>query len=134
MPRAQDGLRCVNFSVSGKRYSGSRGLSVQPGPEDGSDTMSAISESAPGTRKFQSPSSSTSWCGFIIVVAAVTWASPARQYGRAFNPARDREVPVAGSYAETEPSPQGITDVIMAPIGGLYNPATNEANAIDVAV
>ena len=96
--------------------------------------MSAISESAPGTRKFQFPSAFTILFGLIIVVAALTWVIPAGQYDRAFNPALDREVPVAGTYAETEPSPQGITDVIMAPIGGLYNPATNEANAIDVAV
>lgn len=42
-------------------------------------------------------------------------------------------MPVPGTYQQVESKPQGIVDVFMAPIRGLYNPDTNEANAIDVA-
>ncbi len=50
------------------------------------------------------------------------------------NAALNKEVPIAGTYKVAESNPQGITDIFMAPIGGLYNPSTNQANAIDVAV
>ena len=39
-----------------------------------------------------------------------------------------------GTYAQVEPNPQGLGAVLMAPIAGLYDPATGMANAIDVAV
>jgi uncharacterized ion transporter superfamily protein YfcC len=68
------------------------------------------------------------------LVAALTWIIPAGQYERVANPALDREVPVAGTYTETESNPQGVVEVIMAPIAGLYDPATNQGNAIDVAL
>lgn len=85
-------------------------------------------------RKWRFPSAFTILFGLIILVAALTWIIPAGQYQRIQNPAIEREVPVAGTYAPTESNPQNVFDVIMAPIGGLYNPATNQANAIDVAV
>lgn len=88
----------------------------------------------PESRAFRFPSAFTILFGLIILVAAMTWIVPAGQYDRVLNPVLDREVPVAGTYAEVDPNPQGITDVLMAPIAGLYDPATNEANAIDVAV
>lgn len=88
----------------------------------------------PAARAFRFPSAFTILFGLIILVAAMTWIMPAGQYERVHNEALDREVPVAGTYAHVEPNPQGITDVLMAPIAGLYDPATNEANAIDVAV
>jgi uncharacterized ion transporter superfamily protein YfcC len=43
-------------------------------------------------------------------------------------------VPVAGSYAPTDPNPQGIFDVILAPIAGFYDPVEYAANAIDVSL
>jgi uncharacterized ion transporter superfamily protein YfcC len=92
----------------------------------------AADEAAP--RKFRFPSAFTILFGLIVLVAALTWIVPAGQYERAFNPALDREVPVAGTYQTTEPNPQGIFDVIMAPIAGLYDPASGTANAIDVAL
>jgi len=95
--------------------------------------MSTASETTE-TRKFRFPTAFTILFGLIILVAALTWIIPAGQYQRTFNDALEREVPVAGTYAPADPAPQGIFDVIMAPIGGLYNPATNQANAIDVAV
>ncbi len=85
-------------------------------------------------RKLRFPTAFTILFGLIVLVAALTWIVPAGQYERVNNPALDREVPVAGTYAETEANPQGVFDVIMAPIAGLYDPATNQANAIDVAL
>ncbi len=80
------------------------------------------------------PTAFTILFGLIILIAALTWIIPAGQYQRIHNAALDRDVPVAGTYQVTEPNPQGIFDIIMAPIGGLYDPATNQANAIDVAL
>ena len=85
-------------------------------------------------KRFRFPTAFTILFGLIVFVAALTWIIPAGQYERAFNEALEREVPIAGTYAETESNPQGIFDVIMAPIAGIYDPATNEANAIDVAL
>src|SRR5690606_6027399 len=95
--------------------------------------MSAISDTAQ-SRKYRFPTAFTILFGLIVLVAALTWIIPAGQYKRVTNPALDREVPIAGTYAPTDPNPQGIFDVIMAPIAGFYDPATNEANAIDVAL
>lgn len=95
--------------------------------------MSSISETGE-TRTFRFPSAFTILFGLIILVAALTWIIPAGQYDRTHNAALDRDVPVAGTYTVVESNPQDIFDVIMAPIGGLYNPADNTANAIDVAL
>lgn len=70
----------------------------------------------------------------IIVVAILTWIIPAGQYERVFNAVLDREAPVPGTFHHVASSPQGLWDVLMAPIAGLYDPATGKANAIDVAV
>ncbi len=85
-------------------------------------------------RKIWFPTGFTILFGLIVLVAALTWIIPAGQYERVANPALDREVPVAGTYTETESNPQGVVDVIMAPIAGLYDPATNQGNAIDIAL
>lgn len=94
----------------------------------------SIASSATEARKWWFPTAYTILFGLIVLVAALTWIIPAGQYQRVQNPALDREVPVAGTYTVSEPDPQGVFDVIMAPIGGLYNPVTNAANAIDVAL
>ncbi|MEJ6781276.1 YfcC family protein [Aminobacter sp. Piv2-1] len=95
--------------------------------------MTSISDTSQ-KRRFRFPTAFTILFGLIIVVAALTWIVPAGQYQRTLNAALGREVPVAGTYTLTDPNPQGVFDVIMAPIAGLYNPATNQANAIDVAL
>ncbi len=95
--------------------------------------MSTTSETTE-TRGIRFPSAFTILFGLIVLIAAMTWIIPAGQYQRVFNAALDRDVPVAGTYQVVESNPQGIFDIIMAPIGGLYNPATNQANAIDVAL
>lgn len=86
------------------------------------------------TRVFRFPTAFTILFGLIILVAALTWVIPAGQYQRVQDATLNREVPVVGTYALTESAPQGIFDVIMAPIRGFYNPSTNVANAIDVAL
>src|SRR5262245_11356876 len=70
----------------------------------------------------------------IVVVAALTWIIPAGQYQRALNRTLGQEAPVPGTYAVVESNPQGFTDVLMAPIAGLYDPASGKANAVDVAI
>lgn len=94
-----------------------------------SDTSDSVER-----RRFRFPTAFTILFGLIVFVAVLTWIIPAGQYERVSNPELGRDVPVAGTYAETDSNPQGVFDVIMAPIAGLYDPATNQANAIDVAL
>ncbi len=95
---------------------------------------STQSDSGSSGKKFQFPTAFTILFGLIILVAAATWIVPAGQYDRVENEALGRSVPVPGTYKVVESEPQGIVDIFMAPIRGLYDPDTNEANAIDVAV
>ena len=57
----------------------------------------------------------------IILVAAATWVVPAGTYDYV------DEVPVTGTYHETEPSPQGVGAVLKAAFSGFYD-------AVDVCV
>jgi len=84
--------------------------------------------------RFRFPSAFTILFGLIIIVAILTWIVPAGQYDTVYSEALDRDVPVAGTYKTVEANPQGPLDVIMAPIAGLYDPGSYEANAIDVAL
>lgn len=70
----------------------------------------------------------------IILVAAATWVIPAGSYERQMNEALGREVPIPGTYQEVEPNPQGLREVLIAPIAGFYDPDSYEASAIDVAL
>ena len=70
----------------------------------------------------------------IAIVAALTWVIPAGQYERAHNEAIGHEAPVPGTYKEVQSNPQGVFSILMAPIAGLYDPVTNTANAVDIAV
>lgn len=85
-------------------------------------------------REIRFPAAYTILFSLIILVAALTWIVPAGQYETTFSETLGREVPVAGTYHRSESNPQGVLDVIMAPIKGLYDPDTNQANAIDVAL
>jgi uncharacterized ion transporter superfamily protein YfcC len=91
--------------------------------------MSPVKE--PG---FRFPSAFTILFGLILLVAALTWIIPAGQYARAPSEALGKDVPVAGSYAPADPDPQGIFDVLLAPIAGFYDPDSYSANAIDVSL
>ena len=93
------------------------------------------SDASPAPRKkFQFPTAFTILFILIALVAIATHIVPAGQYATEFSEALGRDVPVPGTYERVEGAPQGFIDVLMAPIAGLYNPETYEANAIDVAV
>ncbi len=90
----------------------------------------------PDTEKagFRFPSAFTILFGLIVLVAALTWIIPAGQYQRVPSEMLGKDVPVAGSYALTDANPQGVWDVILAPIAGFYDPVSYAANAIDVSL
>lgn len=93
------------------------------------------STEAPGAKpKFRFPSAFTILFALIVFVAVLTWIIPAGQYERVASEALGKEVPVAGSYAPTDAAPQGILDVILAPIAGFYDPVEYGARAIDVSL
>ncbi len=92
------------------------------------------SDSAGPAPRFKFPTAYTILFGLIVVVAALTWIVPAGEYDQAFNETLNRDVPVPGTYQEVEPNPQGLGAIILAPIAGFYDPASYEANAIDVAL
>jgi uncharacterized ion transporter superfamily protein YfcC len=84
--------------------------------------------------RFSFPSAYTILFALIVIIAALTWVIPAGQYERVASEALGKELPVAGTYALTEANPQGVFDVILAPIAGFYDPGSYTANAIDVAL
>jgi len=86
------------------------------------------------TKWLSFPSAYTILFALIVIIAALTWVIPAGQYERVASEALGKELPVAGTYAPTEANPQGVFDVILAPIAGFYDPASYTANAIDVAL
>ena len=71
---------------------------------------------------FRFPSAFTILFALIILVAALTWIIPAGRYERVPFEALGKDVPVAGSYALTDANPQGVFEVILAPIAGFYDP------------
>lgn len=83
---------------------------------------------------FRFPSAFTILFGLIVLAAALTWIIPAGQYQRVASEVLDRDVPVAGTYATVEANPQGLLEVILAPIAGFYDPVSYAANAIDVSL
>lgn len=84
--------------------------------------------------RFKFPSAYSVLFLLIIISAAASWIVPAGEYDRVYSDVLDREVPVAGSYHTVEANPQGIVEILLAPIAGFYNPSSYEANAIDVAL
>ena len=84
--------------------------------------------------KSKFPSAYTILFVLIALVAALSWIVPAGKYEMTMNEALGKEVPVAGTYKLVDANPQGIVDVLLAPIDGLYNHDTYEAGAIDVSL
>ena len=70
----------------------------------------------------------------VVLAAALTWIIPAGRFDRAESAAVGREVAVAGTYRTVEPNPQGIVDILMAPVAGFYDPESYAANAVDIAL
>lgn len=84
--------------------------------------------------KLKFPSAYTILFGLIVAVAIATWFVPAGQYDRQFSETLGKDVPVAGTYREVEPNPQGFVDIMLAPIAGFFDPDSYEARAIDVSL
>ena len=85
-------------------------------------------------KPFSFPSAYTILVAIIIFVAILTWIVPAGQYNTRMDDALGKEVPIAGTYHEVDPNPQGFQDIVLAPIAGFYDPDSYEANGIDVAL
>ncbi|MGF1714908.1 YfcC family protein [Photobacterium chitinilyticum] len=83
---------------------------------------------------FKFPSAYTILFGLIALVALMTWIVPAGQYDRVMNEDLGKEVPVTGTYQAVENNPQGVVDVLLAPIDGFYDHNSYEAAAIDVSL
>jgi uncharacterized ion transporter superfamily protein YfcC len=85
-------------------------------------------------RTFKFPSAYTILFVLIALVAGLSWIIPAGQYDMAMNAGLGKEVPVSGTYHAVTENPQGLVDIFLAPIDGLYNHTTGQAGAIDVAL
>jgi len=85
-------------------------------------------------RTFKFPSAYTILFVLIALVAGLSWIIPAGQYDMAMNVGLGKEVPVSGTYHAVTGNPQGLVDIFLAPIDGLYNHTTGQAGAIDVAL
>ena len=94
----------------------------------------AQAPAAAPSQGFKFPTAYTILFALIAVVAAATWVVPAGQYDRVKNEQLDKDVPVPGTYKTVDPTPQGLRAVLIAPIAGFYNPDSNQAAAIDVAL
>ena len=68
--------------------------------------------------KLKMPSAFTLLFGIIAIMAILTWIIPAGQYKMTAE-----ETPIAGTYSGAEKSPQGLWDVVKAPIAGFVDAA-----------
>ncbi|MBP9510169.1 MAG: YfcC family protein [Fusobacteriaceae bacterium] len=77
-------------------------------------------------KKFQMPSSYTILFILIVIVAILTWIVPAGVY-QYVDPEASKLVPIPGTYQPTDSNPQGLWEIIGAPIKGF-------ADAQDIAL
>ncbi|CDU14230.1 YfcC family protein [Vibrio coralliirubri] len=84
--------------------------------------------------KFKFPSAYTILMILTVLMAILTWVIPAGQYQMETNETLDRMVPMVGTYQTVDSNPQGIVDILMAPIQGFYDPGSYVARAVDVAL
>ncbi|MDO6542755.1 YfcC family protein [Photobacterium sanguinicancri] len=85
-------------------------------------------------KKLKFPSAYTILMILTVLMAVLTWMIPAGQYQMEKNETLGRMVPLVGSYQTVEANPQGVIDVLMAPIQGFYDPSNYAARAVDVAL
>lgn len=94
----------------------------------------------PQKRRFTFPTAFTILALLIVVVALLTYIIPAGKYDLDENGS-----PIPGTYKQVEPQPQGIPDIVLAPINGMYGVQDDTGNinvynsgdlygAIDVAL
>lgn len=84
--------------------------------------------------KIKFPSAYTILMLLTVVVAILTWTIPGGQYQMENNETLGRMVPMVGTYHSIAANPQGIVDILMAPIQGFYDPISYTARAVDVAL
>lgn len=77
--------------------------------------------------KLRFPSTYTILILLTVFMAALTWILPAGEYDMVKNETLGKMVPVVGTYHHIDSNPQGIMDVINAPIQGFYK-------AVDIAL
>ncbi len=77
-------------------------------------------------KKFQMPTAYTILISIIIAVAVLTWVIPAGQYDLV-DPSASKPQPIPGTYKVVDSNPQGLWEVINAPISGF-------ADAQDIAL
>ncbi|MCG9725856.1 YfcC family protein [Vibrio brasiliensis] len=84
--------------------------------------------------KIKFPSAYTILMLLTVVMAILTWTIPGGQYQMENNETLGRMVPMVGTYHSIDANPQGIVDILMAPIQGFYDPLSYTARAVDVAL
>ncbi|ULN66680.1 YfcC family protein [Vibrio gigantis] len=84
--------------------------------------------------KFKFPSAYTILMILTVLMAILTWVIPAGQYQMETNETLGRMVPMVGTYQTVDSNPQGVVDILMAPIQGFYDPGSYVARAVDVAL
>ena len=84
--------------------------------------------------KIKFPSAYTILMLLTVVIAILTWTIPGGQYQMENNETLGRMVPMVGTYHSIAANPQGIVDILMAPIQGFYDPISYTARAVDVAL
>lgn len=85
-------------------------------------------------KKLKFPSAYTILMLLTVFMAALTWLIPAGQYQMVNNETLGKMVPLVGSYQTVTSNPQGIIDILMAPIQGFYDPGEYMVRAVDVAL
>ena len=82
--------------------------------------MSAETAAAGKKRRgFRLPSAFVILFGIIILIAVLTWIIPAGSYD--YIDDNGSLKPISGSYHRVEANPQGIVDVILAPVKGFID-------------
>ncbi|MCG8474861.1 MAG: YfcC family protein [Cytophagales bacterium] len=102
---------------------------------------STAMHTAPKKKAFKMPTVYTILFAIIAIIALLTWILPAGRYdyvtaetGQTISAVESLDyaggealLPIPGTFTELESSPQGVVDILMAPIQGFHN-------AVDVAL
>lgn len=73
-------------------------------------------------KSWRFPDAFNTLIALISAIATLTWVKSSDQYKSVVSEALGWTVPVPGSYALTPGNPQGIVDMTLSPIAGLYDP------------
>lgn len=79
-------------------------------------------------KKFRMPSAYVVLFSIIVIMAVVTWFVPSGEYKK-----DDADNYITGSYEQVEQTPQGIWDMLMAPVYGMLGRGST-SGAIEVAL